>query len=190
MKHGVVLLCVAAGLGWAGWHLAGSGTGQSTTAGQPEVQVGKIPFRVIHDKSLVFERAFWKRPGSADEILHAERREWVDGGGLQKWQWFIVVRPSDDLARHLRTNNAFGLSAEARATLPADAPEWFRHEADHLEVMKAPGGRMTLAFSRDGLLYGTDSGGGFYPGKPLAERVAETASTPSGRLPTSPPPAP
>lgn len=190
MKHSVILLLAASSIGWIGWRLAGSGAENSTAFRQKDERALKAPFQVIRDKELIFERAFWKRPGVFDEILHAERREWADADGLQRWQWFIVARPSEDLVRHLRANNAFGLASESHPPTPEDAPDWFHFDADHAEIMKAPGGRMTLAFVRDGLLHGTDSGGGFHQGKPASDIVLQTESAPSGRLPLSPPPAP
>jgi len=32
------------------------------------------------DPTLVFQKAFWRRPDSHDKILHAERREWSEQG--------------------------------------------------------------------------------------------------------------
>lgn len=190
MKHSVIIVLAVTSIGWIGWRLAGAGAENSTTFKQAEARAVKASFQVIRDKEWIFERAFWKRPGAFDEILHAERREWADADGLQRWQWFIVVRPSEDLVRHLRTSNAFGLATASPLSTSEDAPEWFRYDADHAEIMKSPGGMMTLAFGQDGLLYGADSGGGFYPGKPVSEIVVQTESASSGRLPLAPPPTP
>jgi hypothetical protein len=135
---------------------------------------------------IVFQKAFWRRPGAADEILHAERREQQDGS----WQWFIQVRPSAELVSHLITDNAFGLSTQPRSLTSSikNAPKWF----PQLEkALTNASGSFCLHFDREaGLITATDSGGGFRPGAPEPRIVSQTAETAAGRLPRHLPPNP
>jgi hypothetical protein len=55
---------------------------------------GDPPTEIENDPVKIFQRAFWASPTGEDEILHAERREWSNADGVQKWQWFLVVEPS------------------------------------------------------------------------------------------------
>ncbi|MFT4640024.1 MAG: hypothetical protein ACI8T1_003349 [Verrucomicrobiales bacterium] len=122
---------------------------------------------LVDDKDAieVFQRAFWKRPTPHDKILHAERREWSDSDGTEQWQWFIVVEPSPELLKHLREDNAFGLSVAGTAPIPSAAPSWFTFEQDDVDILQAPRGNMRLFFSKaKDLLYATDTGGVFRPG--------------------------
>ncbi len=133
---------------------------------------------------IVFQKAFWRRPGPQDEILHAERCEQQDGS----WQWFIQVRPSPALVKHLITENAFGLNSKASAVNINDAPAWF-------PVLKqaqcSPTSHFCLHFDREAnLLTATDSGGGFRPGAPEPKIVSQASETAAGRLPRHMPPNP
>ena len=66
---------------------------------------------VEQNKEAVFQRAFWRRPGAGDRILHAERRDWKDAGAaVQKWQWFVAVAPSPEFRRWLLEDNPFELA--------------------------------------------------------------------------------
>ncbi len=151
------------------------------------------PTSIDNEPVQIFQRAFWVRPTSADKILHAERREWKDADGVQKWQWFLVVEPSAALLKRLRDDNAFGLMPAAAASPPADAPEWFAFNRDEVSVLKAPQAKLQLIFSNDKhTLYATDSGHGFRAGAP--EPVKPSPPPPQaplpGRLPSAHPPIP
>lgn len=150
------------------------------------------PTATLTDASEVFQKAFWKRPTAGDQILHAERREWADSDGVQRWQWFIAVKPSAELVKHLRDDNAFNLVPATSSTRSPDAPDWFRFVPAEVTILHAPGGNMRLAFSKqDNLLYATDSGGGFQPGAPAPVKPLQSQqATSTGRLPTTPPPNP
>lgn len=140
------------------------------------------------DPTEVFKRAFWRSPTAADKILHAERREWADGNGIKKWQWFIQLEPSPELLKYLRADNAFGLTPAPGEIPKSDAPDWFTFKAEDVEALVSSGGNLRLHFSKSGnTLYATDSGGGFHAGAAeINGRISAPVST--GRLPQSPPP--
>jgi len=189
MMKPVAIITAAALLAWLGWELSAplelSFASLGTAASQAEP-----PTQVLTDNTAIFRQAFWKNPGPEDQILHAERREWSAADGLKKWQWFIVVKPSPLLAKYLREDNAFSLVQSEAVGIPNDAPSWFRHDADKIDLhLKSPMGGMSLAFSDD-LLYATDSGDGFRPGLPEAPAASFTPTVHAGRLPASPPPTP
>jgi hypothetical protein len=146
------------------------------------------PTNTVTDSEEIFKRAFWRRPGKDDEILHAERHEWRDGDGLQRWQWFLVVKASPQLIKDLRDDNAFGLVPGAAGTLNPEAPSWFVFKPDEFSIFQSPHAGMRLIFSKtDNVLYATDSGRGFTKGAPEPAKQA-APPTASGRLPTTPPP--
>jgi len=148
----------------------------------------KAPTTTVTDSEEIFKRAFWRLPGSEDEILHAERHEWRDGDGLQRWQWFLVVKASPQLIKDLRDDNAFGLVPGSVGSLNPEAPDWFVFKPDDFSVLQSPHSGMRLMFSKtDNTLYATDSGRGFTKGAPEPAKQAAPASAP-GRLPTTPPP--
>ncbi|MDB6138511.1 MAG: hypothetical protein JWO94_1583 [Verrucomicrobiaceae bacterium] len=187
------LLCVAvAALGWTGFHLAGPGSRPpvTTAAGGIAAKEARPPTSTETNPAEVFQRAFWSRPTADDTILHAERREWKDADGVNKWQWFIAVQPSPQLVRRLRTENAFNLVPAGEVPVLNKAPAWFSFGPADVDILKAPLGNMRLMFSKSGnVLYATDAGGGFHTGapevlKPVPEHVA------TGRLPLTPPPNP
>lgn len=128
------------------------------------------------DPKAVFQRAFWRRPAEDDQILHAERREWTDGGNgngngggseITHWQWFLAIRPGTAFTAWLKESNPFGLQPRGEAVsfhTYASVPVWFPESAapDTYEIHQAAGGHMTLLFSRQqNLLYATDAGQGF-----------------------------
>ena len=103
-------------LAWLGWR-------RFHPAPVPHVDAAAItaarvdpPTSIDNEPVRIFQRAFWVRPTPADKILHAERREWKDADGVQKWQWFLVVVPSPALLKRLRDDNAFGLMPAATAS--------------------------------------------------------------------------
>lgn len=153
------------------------------------------PSSVSTESTEVFSRAFWRRPGPEDKILHAERREWTDENGLQKWEWFIAVDASPELLKYLRDDNTFGLSPAAAPPAYTNPPDWFRIPSSGFEFMTSQVGHFCLISSKaGGLIFASDSGSGFRPGAPAPvtdPMTADLASPPtSGRLPNSMPPKP
>lgn len=151
------------------------------------------PTSIQTDAKEIFRRAFWQSPGDTDKILNAERREWADATGVQKWQWFLEVEASPELIRYLRDDNAFGLSPAQEVPDVERAPAWFVYPAAGVDFLKSRRGQMTFCFSKTGnRLFASDSGTGFRPGAP--EPVTDSATPdllnpPStGRLPNSMPP--
>lgn len=149
---------------------------------------------VDDDGPTVFQRAFWRRPQEGDVILNAERREWLDGEEVERWQWYLLVEPSEELLRALRDDNSFGLQKGIlNPELFQDAPEWFQGVSSDFDCRTAPDGGMTLFFGSE-RLYATGQGGGFQAGaerptRPEKEAVP-TSREPSGRLPNQSPPKP
>lgn len=129
---------------------------------------GEAPYRVNREAVEVFRRAFWRNPSAADEILHAERREWRDDGEtVSQWQWFLQVRPGRRLLEDLRSGAIFTLQpatgAIEWATL-SSAPTWFPEHAsgEAYEIWRDPSGQLTFLYDADdNLLFGTDEGFGF-----------------------------
>jgi hypothetical protein len=150
--------------------------------------MGDPPTKMENEPVKIFQRAFWASPREDDRILHAERREWSNAEGTQKWQWFLVVKASTQLIKNLRDDNAFGLVPGSAGSLNPEAPDWFVFKPDDFSVLRSPHSGMRLMFSKtDTTLYATDSGRGFTKGAPEPAKQAAPASAP-GRLPTTPPP--
>lgn len=186
-----VIVIVALALGWLGWFLASPQSGLSDRSDLSDLADSIPPTTTLTDPAAVFEKAFWKRPTADDKILHAERREWADGAGVQKWQWFIAVKPSPELVRHLIADNAFSLTRTGWREPAAERPGWFPESADDHEVFASASGTFTLLRDRNtGLLYATDSGGGFRPGAPEPIEPLPVARAATSRLPLTPPPTP
>jgi hypothetical protein len=161
--RGLLALALLAGLGF----FAASRRPPPAPAPSPVSPPAAPPTTTLVDPVAVFQRAFWQRPSAADRILHAERREWATADGVQKWQWFLVVEPSPALVKHLRDDNAFSLMRAAAAPAIHAAPPWFSFQPEEFDVLKAPHGNLRLCFSKTQcLLYASDAGGGFLPGKP------------------------
>lgn len=97
-----------------------------------------------------------------DRILHAVRYEWDGVEGVDRWEWYIVARASDDLLMYLWTENAFGL---ADAELPVGEqgyPKWFRVQSLEAKARSAKGGGMLLILDEDQkIIYATGKGNGF-----------------------------
>ncbi len=150
--------------------LATVGTLPALLAGEPPaaptVSAEAAPTLVSSDDAgAVFTKAFWRRPGPEDRILHALRREWLDSHGqVVQWQWFLVVEPSQETLAWLATN-PFQLTpvhvAQA-VTSPADAPAWFSVEGPMAARHQDATGQHFVAISADRRrLYATDAGAGF-----------------------------
>jgi len=187
---------IAAALGLTGLaYVLGPGKSPSPAPPAPATPPVSQPLAsravVKVDPAEVFRRAFWQPPGTGDQILHAERREWTDPAGLKRWEWFLVVEPSIELVKYLREDNAFGLVPVPKVPEMADAPPWFAFRPDEVDVLQAPHGNLHLFFSKTKrLLHATSSGMGFRPGAPEAVKAVPPVQSPSGRLPTRPPPIP
>ena len=133
----------------------------------PQFLSDQLVLNTSTDPTLVFQKAFWRRPDSADKILHAERREWSgQGKDVREWQWFLAVNPSPNLAEWLKTNPfslpVFNDLYKYEGSAPK--PDWFPNDFAGFEIHKAPQGRFVLLFSAEkNLLYAIDSGAGFAP---------------------------
>jgi hypothetical protein len=145
----------------------------------------------------VFKRALWRRPAPEDTILHAERREWPTDQtqGVDRWQWFLAVKPGPSLKKWLREQNPFSVSPVGYAEAPVmnGAPAWFPSDlSDYIIHTGGTTGSLVFLWSRRGdTLYATGSGTGFAPG--VSEPVTPASmpsSVPQGRLPPTPPPIP
>lgn len=150
---------------------------------------------VNQEPAEVFKRALWRRPGTDDSILHAERREWTKNpaDGAAHWQWFLAVKPGEALEKWLRGQNPFLVRPRASLDMSGikGAPAWFPWDAAGYDI-QAGGSQGNLVFlfsGQDGVFYATGSGTGFAPG--VAEAVAGSAASVAaarGRLPLTPPP--
>ncbi len=195
MKGVLLLILAVVVLAVAAWFVGGSSDVES--APQAMVEEGKAllaPTTTNTDATEVFQRAFWKRPTEKDEILHAERREWADGDGVDRWQWFIAVDPSAELARYLHEQNPFSMSApKGEVALPADElPEWFPDSVDGYDVTQTADGQMIfLMRPGDGRLFAMSQGRGFAKAVEAPPPTPQGISTNTqGRLPTTSPPTP
>jgi hypothetical protein len=180
-------------LGWLGWHGFDAPRPPQGDAASNTAAAVDPPTSIENEPVQIFQRAFWVRPTPADNILHAQRREWKDADGVQKWQWFLVVEASPALLKRLRDDNAFGLMPAATASPPTDAPEWFVFNKDEVSVLQAQQGKLQLIFSNDKhTLYATDCGHGFRAGAPESNKPAPPArqAPAPGRLPSTHPPLP
>lgn len=180
-------LTVLGGLAWRSFH----GEEKSSAAAAPPVWQGEPPTLSMTDAGEIFKKAFWRRPGPEDEILHAVRHEWSDEDGLLRWQWFLVLKASPGLVRYLRDENAFGLVAGSAVVEDTTMPSWFRFDPTEVAVLQAPGAGMRLMFSNhDNTLYATASGRGFTRGAPEPPPTVQGDSAPGRLPPSSPPPSP
>ena len=176
---------------WLGWQMsAGRSPGVAPEQGTSVAGDSEPPTKTVTDTVEIFKRAFWRRPAPEDEILHAERQEWSDAEGLQRWRWFLVVKASPALVKNLREENAFRLLPSESVPPPGDAPGWFAFQAENFELLQSPDRSMHLFFSKsDNTLYASAAGRGFTRGAPEAPPPVQGASAP-GRLPTTSPPNP
>lgn len=122
-----------------------------------------LKLAVTTDPAVVFQKAFWRRASTDDQILHAERRQWHTAGGVRKWQWFIAVNPGPQLVEWLATN-PFSLASTPSPAAIHNPPTWFPKPSTDFQIHQNPEGHFILLLSRDGKhLYATDSGHGFTP---------------------------
>ncbi len=140
---------------------------QATTAFPPE---------------LVFSRAFWRRPDPADQIRHAERREWSDPDGVTRWQFFLAVDPGPALSQWLATNPFSLVTVTTLERDIPDPPEWFPNPGTATGAtlqQSASGNLVVITTSGGGTVFVTDHGRGF--SRPV------TAPAPDGGRPTRKP---
>ena len=157
----------------------------------PKAAVVEPPTKTLTDGPALFRRAFWKKATDADKILHAERREWGEGEGLKKWQWFLVVEPSAELLKYLRDPNTYGLSPAPDLAAVEGTPDWFTFNAADFETMRVSTGNMRISFHRTKpLIYANDFGSGFTAGAKEAAAKPALPAAPelAGRLPLTSPP--
>jgi hypothetical protein len=182
------LVPLLAVIGWLAWPAASD---KAEPPAAPAVTwQGAPPTLTMTDAEEIFKKAFWRRPASVDEILHAERYEWSDEDGLLRWVWFLVVKASPGLIKYLKDDNAFGLVPASGKVRIGDAPAWFHFDPEEVNTLQAPLGGMCLFFSKSSnALYATASGRGFTKGAPEPAPAVQGAPAPS-RIPSSPPPRP
>lgn len=195
MKAFTIITALASIVVLLGWRMAAPDRAAlaETASSAAAARVGiSPPTHTLTDATEVFQKAFWKRPTERDRILHAERREWADAGGVQRWQWFIKVDPSPELVQHLITDNAFSLAARKEFTLPdATSPAWFPATTDKSTLLTGRSGSFILLWDKEAnVICATDSGGGFHAGAPEPLKPEPDSSVAVGRLPNSPPPKP
>ncbi len=184
-----IVVPLLAAIGWLAWRAVDAGRSAAVDSA-PIVWKGAPPTLTLNDAEEIFKKAFWRRPSPADQIQQAERHEWRDADGLERWQWFLVVRASPELMKYLRDDNAFGLVPVSVVPVVSKAPAWFRFKPEDFTVLQATHAGMRLMFSKSGnTLYATDSGSGFTKGAPEPSPATQGAQT-SGRIPSSPPPRP
>ncbi len=188
-KLWLILVPLLAVIGWLAWR-AVDAVRPAAVDSAPIVWKGAPPTLTLNDAEEIFKKAFWRRPSPTDQIQHAERHEWRDADGLERWQWFLVVSASPELIKYLRDDNAFGLVPTSAVPVISEAPAWFRFNPEDFTVLQARHAGMRLMFSKsDNTLYATDSGRGFTKGVPEPPPATQGAQAP-GRIPSSPPPRP
>lgn len=196
MKAAAIAVTLFAAVALALWRLDPGATRAAGTAGESKdanVNGEPAPSSVSTEAEEIFRKAFWQHPGKDDRILHAERREWSDEGGLRKWQWFIIVDASPALLKRLRDDNVFDLRHQTAPPAFGNPPDWFRVPDTGVEFMTSPHGGFCLVLEKTGRrIHATDSGAGFRPGAPEPTRdfPPTGAASPAshGRLPDSMPP--
>lgn len=183
-----LVVLVIAGLWWA-----------TRSAKVEEAAVVEVPvpegqsLAVVEQGEEVFRRAFWRHPDEDDRILNAERREWSDEEGVDRWQWFLEVRPSEMLENDLFEENRFELARVStwRTDSPV-SPVWFPKASESFEIMKSRDGAMVLLRDQEsGSVFATGHGRGFsravvVPMSPPQELGAAV----NGRIPSHSPPHP
>jgi hypothetical protein len=165
-KLWLILVPLMSAIVWLVWHAVNVARPAAADPAPISWQ-GAPPTLTLNDAEEIFKKAFWRRTAPADQIQYAERHEWRDADGLERWQWFLVVSASPELIKYLRDDNAFGLVPASAAPVVSEAPVWFRFKPEEFTVMQALHAGMRLMFSNsDNTLYATDSGRGFTKGAP------------------------
>jgi len=148
-----------------------TGTPPSAATQQPAISPPKANadgLALERDHAAVFQRAFWRRPTKEDRILHAERRDWLDASnGVEKWQWFIAVRPSPAFRDWFLKENPFELvtvSPDSTLAVLSSPPDWFPSAAElalFAGYRNREGRYLVFYDTAKNRLFATDSGGGF-----------------------------
>lgn len=111
----------------------------------------------------IFQKVFWHQPTPEDHILHALKQPLPSQNGIPSWCWYITIKPSPDLLRHLLTENAFGLLAQS-APIPEAAPAWFPKSIEGHEIHRSPDSTFILLFNRQSnLLHAAKTAAEFRP---------------------------
>ena len=169
---GAGLMAIGAGAWWAISRQAQLPASDPVAATEPAAWVPATDdarLGLQFDPAEVFQRAFWRRAAPEDRILHAERRHWRAEGrdSVERWQWFIVVDPSQAFADWLLNENPFELTTVVPGGVSLaldDAPRWMpgAKELSGYAHYHKPGGNLhVFRDPRTGLIYATDQGGGF-----------------------------
>lgn len=196
-KHFPLLLAITCSLVAGAWFLrqdSNEAVSPTTKTAEPAIDwQGEPPSATQRDGEAIFKKAFWRRPSETDQILHAERHEWSDEEGVNRWQWFLVVDASPELIQYLREENTFGLvPGEYQAV--DQRPNWFHFGIENTTTLRSNRAGMQLVFDdTSNRLYATSSGLGFRKGITLESGDSVKVTTPllpSGRLPRTPPPIP
>ena len=161
---------------------------------RPEPPPASVPGENLQQNfppELVFARAFWRRPAEGDRILHADRREWSDSGGVTRWQAFLAIEPGPALRDWLATNPFSLAKVPAASRETPNPPAWFPRKTEDFTIQQSLIGNMLILTAPGGSpVYFTDHGQGFT--RPAASNSAPPVSNPPppNRLPASPPPRP
>lgn len=146
--------------------------GPADAVGPPGSLVGSGAAQQQWSPAEIFRRAFWCQPAAGDQIVRAERFEWKGGdGSLERWQWFLELKPSPELLSRLVDPENFCLQKIDPGSTPrswivksAPPPLWFPGPdvETGFEIRQNPAGGLTLLYrTGDNTLFATDSGQGF-----------------------------
>ena len=114
------------------------------------------------DNSEVFRRAFWRHPSASDKIIQAERREWSDESGVQRWDWSIAVDASEAFMSYLLEKNPFQLKAAQKVQSFSEVPTWFPETSKLFQMYQSRDGKMIVLFNpKTQRLYAKSNGYGF-----------------------------
>ena len=169
----LIVVAGAIKLGWdyragRGGPAAWANSGMAPGAGGEKAAPAPNQLIRVEDATQVFQRAFWRRPGAGDRVLHGVRREWTDAGAaVKKWQWYVAVEPSPEFRRWLLEDNPFELAPASPGTpLPAmaDPPDWFPAAEALLTLPRyrnLGGNFFVFHDAAANRIYATDHGAGF-----------------------------
>ena len=177
----LVVIAAAVLLAALGWWLGTGDQNLTHLASKPSL-IADPPTKTETDANEVFRRAFWREPSPTDHIVHAERREWASTrDGVRRWQWFLAIEPSAELATWLRETNPFSLGKTTSVSFN-NAPSWFPNPQalGSFEIQQSPNHGLTLLFEpKTNRLYATDGGSGFSTAEKSTSSKPALASGPS-----------
>ena len=166
----LMALAGAALVGGGWWVLRPDVSIEEPTAPAIAIAVPDLELKLQGDPTEVFQRAFWRRPSAEDQIVNAERRHWLGReteDGVEKWQWFIEVKPGPEFTDWLLRENPFDLelvSAENVRTELTTPPDWMpgARELVRFTHYRKRGGNFHVFYDpTQRRIYATDQGGGF-----------------------------